>query len=108
MSLKQVLKELCPALRRAQYMHVSRADLAEKNWLATERISREEVVLLLNACQPAGYSVSNHDRLPAIKVHTFVVSHTLNEHTDWYLKFYYHPDNPGQGWRVYSVHPEDD
>jgi len=104
-SIALVRSVLCRAILAGAYRHLPREDIEEKNWLSTGRVSRQEVVDLLNACTATNYSLSNHHEVPAIKVHEFKVHKTVANTTPWYLKFFFQPNNPGQGWKVYGVHP---
>jgi hypothetical protein len=105
MSFSLVRRSLCRALRTGAYGHVPRGEIEAKNWLSTGRVSRQEVVELLLACTPANYRLSDHHGIPRIKVHEFTVNATVADHTRWYLKFFFQPSSPVQGWKVYSIHP---
>lgn len=105
MSLQAIQTAVRQAFGIGAFSHVPRPDIEEKNWLYTGKLSRDEVIELLHACAAVNYSVSNHHAIPRIKVHEFKVHKTMQDHPTWYVKIYFQPDNPGQGWKVYSVHP---
>ena len=107
MSFVAARSALVQALAGGRYAHVPRVDLEQKNWLATRRVDIAEVIALLHAARPAHYRASPHHEVPRLFVHEFVVDAQVAGHGRWYLKFFYHPDNPGQGWKVLSVHPSE-
>lgn len=105
MSLGLVQPLVCDALAKGAYSHVQRDDMEEKNWLSSGKVTREEVIDLLKSCAERDYTLSDHHQISRIKVHTFVVTKSVAGSPRWYLKFFFQPNNPGQGWKVYSVHP---
>lgn len=108
MALSDVLALLVPAVRDGRYRHVARPDLEEKNWLASRRISPDEVAEVLTHSRDAGYTLDPLRGSGKIFAHIFVVAHALARYPGvpaWYLKFYF---EPSVGWRVFSVHPSEE
>lgn len=105
MSLAPLVAALCEAIRTGAYSHVPRVDIEAKNWLATGRVTREDVIALLTLCTERDHTVSDHHSLSRIKIHEFKIDRQVVGTRPWYLKFYFQPNNPGQGWKVFSVHP---
>lgn len=96
--LQDARKRFVKALDRGDYGHEERDDKENKNWLATGRVSPEEVITMLHRCRGHQYEESTHFHVPGLTVHVFRPRY---EGTRWYIKGYF----TREGLKFFSVHP---
>ena len=87
MALSNVLALLVPAIRDGRYRHIARPDLEEKNWLASRRVTPDEVAEILTQSRDVDYTLGPLRGSGKIFIHIF---------------------EPSVGWRVFSVHPSEE
>ena len=116
MGFRETKQRVIQALRTGQFEHEMRANdsTPEKNDLYAGRVTVEEVVQMLLACNGRQYKTAPHHQMPC-DVHIFSPNHRA---VRWYVKVYFlselpaDPDlpaleEPGSDTIFISVHPSE-